>query len=398
MRHPTVLREQILALRLDRHNLARRLPAAGLLASAAAVCGIQNSPPGSALLSFHARVEDVTGAELDRALLADKSLVQVWSVRAAPLVVPVEDAAIFTHGLLPGSDQEVLHLIRGAGEHLGRAGLSATDLVAWAAAALEDVLDGHALTKDDLGVELSRRLAQHIPAEQHTLWFSADEWGYFGESLARFALNVVALHGAFCLVSHPGRAATLVRSDQWLGHAFVPPDVGEDGAAAELLRRYLRAYGPSSAACFAQWAGIAPSQAQRTWQAVERELIPLQLGRSRRWLLAADAPALAVATLPAGVRLLPPHDPYLAARDRALLLPDKAAQAQTWRAVGGPGVVLDGGEIVATWRAQKQGAGLQVTVAPLGALPVETYAAVEAEAHAIARLRGCNRALVTRQA
>ena len=124
----TVTRAQILALRLQRHNLARRL-VGGSLEEAAAVCGIQNSPPGSALLSLHARVEEVSGAALDRALLADKRLVQVWSVRAAPLLVPARDAAIFTHGLLPYGEEELRFFIRGASDHLQRFGITATELV-----------------------------------------------------------------------------------------------------------------------------------------------------------------------------------------------------------------------------------------------------------------------------
>ena len=66
MANTAITREQILAFRLQRHNLPRRLPA-GSLVEAAAVCGIQNSPPGAALLSLYARVEEVSAAALDEA-------------------------------------------------------------------------------------------------------------------------------------------------------------------------------------------------------------------------------------------------------------------------------------------------------------------------------------------
>jgi hypothetical protein len=115
MANTAVTREQILAFRLQRHNLVRRL-AAGSLAEAAAVCGIQNSPPGSALLALHARVGGATGAALEHALLAEKQLLQSWSVRAAPLFVTVDDAAVFTLGLLPQGEEEMRFYIKGAGE------------------------------------------------------------------------------------------------------------------------------------------------------------------------------------------------------------------------------------------------------------------------------------------
>lgn len=380
--------EQILAFRLRRHNLAQRL-AAGSWTQAAAVCGIQNSPPGAALPALHARVEGVTGAALDDAL-ARRELVQVWSVRAAPLLVPVKDAAVFTAGLLPGDEDELRFQIRGAVEHLDRLGLTATELVERVAAALPAVLDGRDLTKDELGAALSRALEGSIPLHQRPLWNSPDEWGHYGESLARFALNAVALRGLFCVVSHAGRAATFVRTDQWLGRPFAP--LPPAAAATELLRRYLAAYGPSSAGDFALWAGIAPGQAARTWQAIEGELAAVTVGRKTRRLLSADLPLLTTCALPEGVRLLPPHDSYLAARDRTTLLPDKERHAQVWRAAGSPGAVLWNGNLAATWRAQTKGETLHATVSPWAELP---HAAVEAEFAALAPLRGCRRAAVT---
>lgn len=385
-----VTREQILGFRLRSHNLARRLPA-GAFAAAAAVCGVQNSPPGSALPALHARVKDVTKEALAREL-DQRALVQVWSVRAAPLLVPTADAAVFTTGLLPQNEAELRFFISGAGDHLDRLGLTATELVHRTTAALYAVLDGRELTKDELGVALSRQLEASIPADLRDLWNSPDYWGHTGESLARFALNAVTLSGAFCVLSHAGRAATFVRTDQWLGRPFAPMDGNQ--AAAALLRRYLHAYGPSTAADFARWAGIAPAQARRMWQLVAPELAAVRLGSKTLWLLAADLPALAAGEMPQGVRLLPPHDSYLAARDRMLLLPDKRLHAQVWRLSGSPGVVLLDGNIAAAWRAQAKGNKLQVSVLPLTDLAQLERAAVETEVEALAPLRGCRGAAV----
>jgi len=36
-------------------------------------------------------------------------------------------------------------------------------------------------------------------------------------------------------------------------------------ARAELVRRYLHCYGPSTPQHFAEWAGIGPAQAGRAW-------------------------------------------------------------------------------------------------------------------------------------
>lgn len=56
----------------------------------------------------------------------------------------------------------------------------------------------------------------------------------------------------------------------------------------------------------------------------------------------------------AGVRFLPPYDPYLLDRDRATLVPDRAAQNAVWRAVGGPGLLLVDGEPVGHWKTRRR--------------------------------------------
>lgn len=62
------------------------------------------------------------------------------------------------------------------------------------------------------------------------------------------------------------------------------------------------------------------------------------------------------------MRLLGPHDPYLDANGRDLLLPDKKLQRKVWRTVGNPGAVLLDGQIVGVWRQRKQGKQLSLMV------------------------------------
>jgi hypothetical protein len=143
-------REQALSFRLDSHHLARRLPSASLLL-AAGVCGVQNTPPGSAALSLHARVDGLAPRDIQQALWSDKSLLQAWSMRGAPYVFPANDRFIFTRGLLPLDEESIRAFIPGVVPALERIGIRATEVVGWAAAALVEVLAGCELTKDQLG-------------------------------------------------------------------------------------------------------------------------------------------------------------------------------------------------------------------------------------------------------
>ncbi|MGH8873423.1 MAG: DNA glycosylase AlkZ-like family protein [Acidimicrobiia bacterium] len=91
---------RILHFRTARHHLDRRI-AAGSLAEAAGTAGIQETALGTAGISLHARVRDVTPAQLREALSVNKSLVMVWAMRGAPYIVPTEELAVFTTGSLP---------------------------------------------------------------------------------------------------------------------------------------------------------------------------------------------------------------------------------------------------------------------------------------------------------
>ena len=147
--------------------------------------------------------------------------------------------------------------------------------------------------------------------------------------------------------------------------------------------------------CVAAWAGIAPADAQRSWDRVADHLVPVDVDGRPAWLHASDVARLESPPTPAGVRLLPPYDSYLDQRDRATLLPDKALQRRVWRILGNPGVVLADGHIAGLWRPQKKGKRLVVTVESFAALAQNARAEIEAEAALLAPYRGCTSAEVT---
>lgn len=86
------------------------------------------------------------------------------------------------------------------------------------------------------------------------------------------------------------------------------------------------------------------------------------------------------AQLPKGARLLPPHDPYLQQRDRAILVPQWERRRELWRASGSPGAVLCDGEIVGTWRPRKRGTTLRLDVRAYGVLSNEDMKRISREA------------------
>ena len=137
-------REQVLAFRLASNRLARRLPPGSLLAAAA--CGIQETPHGTAPLALAARVEGLTPHEVERALAGNRTLLAVWAMRGAPHLVPAGDAEVFTAGALPADEVSFAAFLGGWAAPVVAAGVPAATLAERLAAA-RTALDGRRLRK-----------------------------------------------------------------------------------------------------------------------------------------------------------------------------------------------------------------------------------------------------------
>lgn len=345
-----VEREQALAFRVAGQHLHERTDPL----TAIAACGLQEYPPGWAAVALHARCNGEPGP-------AD--VVTVNAMRGSPYVVPRRDVAVFTTALVP--DDEGLRALVGAlaAKELAATGITprgALDQVA--AAAREGLADGP-LERDAFHQALRERLPDTLLP-----WCRGCQSHHVRPGLWR------AL-GPLGVTEMPAKAT----------YALAEPIAMElSEARAELVRRFLRCFGPATHSQLAGWAQTAPSHAKALFAAVGGELEAVRLDGRRAFVLAADAAGLETPPAARGVHLLGGHDPYVAQPDRAALTPDPALRRRIFVAVGRPGVVLQDGALAGLWRARKRGDLLDVTVQWLGA-PVD----ITAQAQAVARLRGC---------
>jgi hypothetical protein len=383
-----VSRGDVIAFRLGAHRLTKRVGENGLL-EAAGRCGIQNSPPGSALLALHARVRDLTQEQLTAAVAEEKSLLQSWCVRGAPFYFPAADAPVFTTGVLPPTEEALRHFVLGVGQALDVLDMSLTEAAELTGAEIHDVLSGRRLAIDELGAEIAQRIARKLPRRQRDLWEEAGPYAPgqpLGEGVVHFCIRILTLRRVVCLAPRTGNKAPFVLVDEWLGRPI--PDVDPEVARAELLRRYLRCYGPSSRGGFAAWAGIRAGDTDPWWGLVQDELAPVEFGGTS-WILTEDLDALRSSPTPKGVRLLPPRDPYTQLRDRETIV-DKQYHREVWKTVGEPGAVLADGEITGIWRPRKSGRRLTITVKTFGPLPARDKRSLQHEAEQVAPLRGAS--------
>ena len=334
---------------------------------AADCCGLRNSPPGSADAALAARLTG-RSTETVAATVADSPLVEVFGPRLVPTLVRPEDVALLTVGTMPADERALADTVGPqAAKDLKAAGIGLADAVRQLTEAAEDELAAGPLPLGELSAAMTRRLPEAMSS-----WCPRCGSRHVREALFRVPRGA----GVYRLEPRSGRQ---------------PDSEDVEPLRLELVRRFLRGYAPATPADFAGWTGTGPTEARRRWAALARELADVG-GASA---LAEDVPRLGRARLPEGVRLLPPGDPYLLARDRATVAPDPAVRALLWPSLAAPGAVLADGELVAAWRARKKGSTLQVTLAPFGGLPRPVLAAVEQEAARLAPHRSCTAATVT---
>jgi hypothetical protein len=173
----------------------------------------------------------------------------------------------------------------------------------------------------------------------------------------------------------------------------------EDDARAQLLRAYVRGYGPVTRRDAAWWTGMDLKRVERSMAALEDELLEISLrGKEGTWLMhAADADELERAAFfeRPSVVALPPNDPLmLGYADRSRFLDDVARPYVFDSANNAAPVVLIDGRIAAVWSVVENGsadgteAAVQVGLFPVAPLSAEAAALA---AQAIARTVGTAR-------
>ena len=384
----TVTGEQVRALRLRRHHLDRLLPSGGLV-EAAAVCGVQNSPPGAWETALWNRVEGVTLPQLEQALYGEKTLLQAWSIRGVPLIFPTVDAGVFLAPLCAQPGEEPWIYTRGITGALDALGLDFDDLLPLVETACACLEGETVLSKEALDRRLAGVIEPMLPPEVRPAWNAPSMYGQpdrqtVGGAAVSFLLRPCSFRGKVVFGAREGIYPTFTSPARWLGRSLLNHPDG----VRELVRRFLRCYGPAQASDFQSWLGCSPKQAKRLWGGIEDELAPVELDGKRRWVLAEDLNLLSQGEEGEQLLLLGSHDPYLDLRDRELILPDKARQRQVWKTVGNPGAVLLGGRVIGFWSVRTRGDKLDAAVTLFEALEPAQRSRLEELAQGYAAFRG----------
>ena len=230
-----------------------------------------------------------------------------------------------------------------------------TDMRAWA---------------DDESLELGTRLAPQVRAmfddgpltAQQVLERMATEHRIDDEPTRRRTWFVARKTGH--VLHAPETALFTARPQALFSPVAVPASVETTLARAELVRRYLAAFGPASRADLADWSGMRVSDLADALDSLE----PLRRFRDERGRELLDLPRapLPEAGTPAPVRFLPKWDNVLLGfADRTRVLPEEYRKTVIAKNGDVAQTFLVDGVVAGTWRQEKG----KVTLAPFAPLP-----------------------------
>ncbi len=332
-------------LLLERHEL-------GAVEATGRLGGMQAQEPGPPYIGLWSRLAGFEAPELENAI-EEREVVRATAMRGTVHLLPARD-----YTRLQSAIAEALE----------------GDMARYLAARLEGV-DIAALVEDGRGLfgkedSMSAAALRDALAKRHP------------EADVRAIAAVVRTSLPLVRVPDGGRwgftpKAPFTDAERWIGKPLRKrPD------RAELVRRYLAAFGPASVGDMEAWlggGGLAPvfeklaSELRRFKDEGGRELYDLK-----------DAPRPPEDT-PAPVRLLPEFDSLMLAHaDRTRVIADAHRKSLTTKNLRVRATVLVDGRVAAFWKLEKARGTATVVIEPLARLRAADRKAALAEAEALA--------------
>ncbi|GAB2625409.1 winged helix DNA-binding domain-containing protein [Streptomyces capparidis] len=333
-----LLRRQLLTRRAD-------LPVA---AAVERVLGLNAQDPNLPYLALWTRLARFAIADLTAAV-TDGTVVRSTLLRATQHMVTAPDFRLVRPAVAP--------LLRRVQRNAFGGRTAGVDLAVLVAQARELLAGGRVLTRPELGRLLAGR------------WPGADP--------AALGWTVQYL----LPVTHPAPSGT------WNVRGATPfrladrPGAGREATEAdlaELVRRYLAAFGPATVADARAWSGVGGLR--EVFERLRPGLAVLRDERGRELFDLPGAP-LPDGDLPVPVRFLPEFDACLLAyADRTRVMTDEVRRRVCDGAAVAATVLVDG-TVAATWTVSRSGGRAVLAVEPLRPLPARDRADVEAEGH-----------------
>jgi len=342
--------------------------------------GAQAQLNSAAHISLWSRIEGLQIKDIEESLMK-RRLVKAACMRRTLFLVPAADLATFVRGSARRAEKGI-RWARGKG-------VSDRAIEASIDAALEALDEPR--TRPEIAERVSRILGV-IKREVH-----GGGWGSRRKVAAvpvgHIAFPIVDLlhlagaRGVVCYGPDRGNEPTFVRADAWIPNWR---DQSQEDAEDQILRTYLHAHGPSTAADFALWSGMSLTEAREIWGRIQAEIVPVEVEGWPAAVLRKDMKALEQSEFQRPlVRLVPYFDSFLLGHKERHHLVDVKHQPKIFRPQGwiSPAVLVDG-RVAATWKHSVEGNHLRVSVEGFQPMTRRIMAGIRAEAHTLGRFLG----------
>jgi hypothetical protein len=350
-----------------RHRLAPTERARDALAVARSIVALHATDPVTVFLSVHARTEGVVPADVENALYEERTLVRILGMRRTLFAMPRELVPVVYAACTRTIAARERRRLEGWIEESGISTRPGAWLTRAGKLALTE-LEGR-------GEASTKEIAEAVPILAKRLRLGAGTRFESTQSVAARVLPQLAMDG---LVVRGRPRGTWISGQfrwapaaAWLGEEIEQLD--QAAAQAELLRRWLEAFGPGKDTDLRWWTGWTARATRAALAAVPHAEV--ELDGAIGYVLAGD---LASTPLPEpSAALLPTLDPTtMGWKERDWYLGEHAAVLFDSTGNAGPTVWWDG-RVVGGWSQRRDG---EIVFKLLEDLGRDAVAAVEAEA------------------
>ena len=354
-------KRKIAGFRLRRHHLSDELPQ-DAVTICRDVCGVQAQVMSAAYLQLWTRNHALTRAEIESALWQTRTLVKTSLMRQTLHLIPADEFHVYIASLKPSRVAQALRAMARCGI-VREEGEALTPLIM-------EALSAGPLRRPEIAAAVRPKVSKRVRSFMELSWSM---------------IRVPVAEGLICYGRGEGNQIVFIRADQWLPK-LARKSIPVTEAQCELLRKYLRAYGPATLTDFAHWSGISMQEVKTLRPLLEAELAEVPGGNKNCMLLREDVAALNENSgnensgKEACIRLLPIFDSYLLAHREKDHLLSAQHYKRVYRNQGwiSPVVLIDGA-VAGVWSHKLQNKRLLVKIEPFGKLSKAACAGIERE-------------------
>ncbi|TLF81119.1 winged helix DNA-binding domain-containing protein [Nocardia cyriacigeorgica] len=354
-----------------RHRLAYQQRSADVAEIARSMVVLHATDPATVFLSLAARGDGIAPADIEHALYEQRSLLRMLAMRRTMFVAPIELVPVLQASC---ADALAEKQRRTYGKFLEQAGIGDGDVRSWWAE-VEEQTHRALLAR---GAATGAQLSKDVPLLRTQVNTAPDKAYSRPTNITTWVLVTLGAEGRIVRGRPNGSWSssqyTWSPIESWLPGGV--PVIPADDARDELVRQWLRAFGPAPVSDIKWWTGWTLGEVRKTLARLD--ITDVELDEGTGVILTDDLDP--VPEPEPWVALLPALDPTpMGWQSRAWYLGDHAAALFDRNGNIGPTIWCDG-RIVGGWAQRKDG---EIALRLLEDVGSDAVAMIDAEAERI---------------